>query len=106
MSRFRLLDKTPSEEQLDAAYNKGKLAERDRIKRIVLKHLSRIEFEPGVYIRDEITLTASELIDLINGKSIAAKPTTKTITCEHELEHIHGLHLCDGCCSRYIIGEK
>lgn len=101
MSKFRLLNKTPSEDQLDAAYNKGKLAERDRIRRIILKHVSRIEWKPGVYVRDEITLTATELLELINGRSITPKELPKTITCTHGLAHEYAVHDCDGCCARY-----
>ena len=108
MSRFRLLNKTPSEDQLDAAYNKGKLAERDRIKRIVMKHLSRIEWEPGFYVRDEITLTGTELLDLISGRTapLSKKTLPETVTCRHGLVHEYDLHDCDGCCARYTFQEK
>jgi hypothetical protein len=106
MSRFRMLNKTPSEDQLDAAYNKGKLTERDRIRRIVLKHVSRIEWDPGFYVRDEITLTATQLLDLIDGRSITPQDVSRTITCSHGLAHGYTVHDCDGCCARYNLGEK
>jgi len=68
MSKFRLLGKTPSEEQLHAEYLRGMHKERERIRRAVSKYIRRIELEPGLLIRDEIALDATTLLDIINGR--------------------------------------
>jgi hypothetical protein len=43
----------------------GKYNERDRIREFVLHYSSRIEMEPGNYIRDEITLSVTDFLRLM-----------------------------------------
>lgn len=44
----------------------GKYNERDRIREFVLHYSSRIEMEPGNYIRDSITLSVTDFLRLLH----------------------------------------
>jgi hypothetical protein len=43
----------------------GKYNERDRIREFVLHYSSRVESEPGNYVRDEITLSVTDFLRLM-----------------------------------------
>jgi hypothetical protein len=62
-----LEDMTEAQElAVQIVMNTGKYNERDRIREFVLHYSSRIEMEPGNYIRDSITLSVTDFLRLLH----------------------------------------
>jgi hypothetical protein len=67
LKTITLEDMTEAQElAVQIVMDTGKYNERDRIREFVLHYSSRIEMEPGNYVRDEITLSVSQFLQLLH----------------------------------------